>query len=882
MVESDLEDNKDLSDNFIAKDLSIIKNLITNPIIAKSVLNSPTLLPNLNKIYNEKADDKNIRGLIAQILSNLTAGNSNNYALIEKSPDILKKLNNNLKENKLNLQDPIDRKIVACEIDAFVQILTDNSKTLNDKNIITSNDIDAVVNNFNNDEEFGNKLKNVRDLLNSMNKEKMALESLEKDKKDVKVISAYINKCFEDDMNKMTQSGNMNGQQQDDSNLIRTSTVQLAKMETKSKTKAANLFEAEEKEAKENKVKSALSSRDNPEIGLKIDQILALLIKLYRELVSETDEKILTEKNLLITELLGNIKVLSMNPDNYKSIIGMGLSKFMETLYPDRNLHIRYYLDSLEITKNCTTNDSGIALLLTSSICDNVIDEVVRLYDNPEEINQNSDVKHIFGFSNSIFSNLCKSKDGFNYLYNKIGLDKLLRIAKMTNNLDILSAILQAIVNYLQSGKDYSAIVKDIMEILNKCLNIKDKTSTVMSKLLLIGGLIYSPQIIDQMKALNLVKIISSDFDKFIKDTEFLNSMLFCLGKITINNVGFCRDTLDTGLLTKIKNIIPSIINNVPLIENVTNLYGNLLINNLESIEKFCKTGQIAATLMILEKYSDSDNNQIPLNCIVCLDSLTVVDKAIQFIADTKFSIILFNVLDKKLNEPHIIKYSLHLLSNYVYKEIGNNLKSLNFEQVLQMLINVQKKYYSNSDILINVNKIAGSLIKLMKEKAAKEKLFQIISESMKIQDWYAPLILMAMKITYEVLTTNPTLIDDIFEDNMLVFFNILKNHSASAEIQFYCYRTFSLFAKNPIYSYMLVNNGLMDYVKSSIDNTQIEPSKKEPIKVICYELSSIIAHDPNNAKIVSEILMDNIIQDSTLENTHLIFLLVRYYIIII
>ena len=198
------------------------------------------------------------------------------------------------------------------------------------------------------------------------------------------------------------------------------------------------------------------------------------------------------------------------------------------------------------------------------------------------------------------------------------------------------------------------------------------------------------------------------------------------------------------------------------------------------------------------------------------------------------------------------------------------------------MLINVQKKYYSNSDILINVNKIAGSLIKLMKEKAAKEKLFQIISESMKIQDWYAPLILMAMKITYEVLTTNPTLIDDIFEDNMLVFFNILKNHSASAEIQFYCYRTFSLFAKNPIYSYMLVNNGLMDYVKSSIDNTQIEPSKKEPIKVICYELSSIIAHDPNNAKIVSEILMDNIIQDSTLENTHLIFLLVRYYIIII
>lgn len=651
------------------------------------------------------------------------------------------------------------------------------------------------------------------------------------------------------------------------------------KVENKSSINEINLFRKEEKQ--EERVKSQLSSKDNSEINVKIDQLLALLIKLYRELADEKDTKMITEKNLLITEILNDLKLLSMHPDNFKPILGMGLNKFMETVYPERNSHIRYYLDSLEIAKNCTGNDSGVSLFLSSSVCDNIINDVVKLYDNPDEINNSNDTKLIFGYSNSIFSNLCRSKDGFNYLYNKIGLDKLLSIAKLTNNLDILAAVLQAIVNYLQTNNDFTPKIKEILEIVQKSLGLNNKTSAIMSRVLLICGLVYSPQILENILSLNLVKVIASDFDKFIKDTEFVNSMLFCLGKVTINNVLFSRDTIESGLLTKIKNLIPSIINNEALIENVTNLYGNLLINNLESIEKFCKTGQISAILMILEKYSDSAaNNQISLNCIVCLDSLTVVDKAIHFIADTKFATILFVVLDKKINEPHIIKYSLHLLANYVYKELGNNLKSLNFEQVLQMLINVQKKYYSNSDILININKIAGSLIKFMKEKSAKEKLFQIISESMKMQDYNAPLILMAMKITHEVLTQNPTLIDEIFEDNMLVFFNILTNHSSSAEIQFYCYRTFSLFAKNPIYSYMLVNNGLMKHVKASIENTQIEPSKREPIKVICYELSSIISQDPNNAKIVSEILMDNIINDATLENTHLIFRLVSLFLL--
>ncbi len=136
--------------------------------------------------------------------------------------------------------------------------------------------------------------------------------------------------------------------------------------------------------------------------------------------------------------------------------------------------------------------------------CENIINDLLALYNDPESINASSDSKHVFGFSNAIFSNLCKAKEGFNFLYNKIGLDKFLSIAKMTDNLDILAAVLQAIVNYLQSGKDFNGIINDVMRILNKCLKFPNKTASVMSKLLLISGLIYSLQIIDNMKKLNL------------------------------------------------------------------------------------------------------------------------------------------------------------------------------------------------------------------------------------------------------------------------------------------------------------------------------------------------------------------------------------------
>ena len=71
------------------------------------------------------------------------------------------------------------------------------------------------------------------------------------------------------------------------------------------------------------KLKSPLSVRDNPEVLNKIDQILAMILRLNNELNTEKDEKILTEKGLMIMGLLNALKLLSIVPDNHHTILEM-------------------------------------------------------------------------------------------------------------------------------------------------------------------------------------------------------------------------------------------------------------------------------------------------------------------------------------------------------------------------------------------------------------------------------------------------------------------------------------------------------------------------------------------------------------------------------
>ena len=71
------------------------------------------------------------------------------------------------------------------------------------------------------------------------------------------------------------------------------------------------------------KLKSPLSVKDNPDSLTKIDQILAMILKLHNEISLEKNHKIITEKGLMILGLLNSLKLLSIVTDNHQPILEM-------------------------------------------------------------------------------------------------------------------------------------------------------------------------------------------------------------------------------------------------------------------------------------------------------------------------------------------------------------------------------------------------------------------------------------------------------------------------------------------------------------------------------------------------------------------------------
>jgi hypothetical protein len=144
-------------------------------------MNSSGLMKTLNDLYATKSDNKEIREQIAKILKNITSNDSNNDNMIHNHPDLIKSLKNNLTQNKLDLTNTRDRAILGDEIDSIINLLSNNSKVLNDKGLVTGSDIDKICSNFQSDNEFGSKLNKIRSLLSEINKEKQAIEALAKD-----------------------------------------------------------------------------------------------------------------------------------------------------------------------------------------------------------------------------------------------------------------------------------------------------------------------------------------------------------------------------------------------------------------------------------------------------------------------------------------------------------------------------------------------------------------------------------------------------------------------------------------------------------------------------------------------------------------------------
>ena len=318
---------------------------------------------------------------------------------------------------------------------------------------------------------------------------------------------------------------------------------------------------------------------------------------------------------------------------------------------------------------------------------------------------------------------------------------------------------------------------------------------------------------------------------------------------------------------------------------NVDEIQMNAIENKINEAQNENLDGNtIRVKVIIRESYSQipkeeknfdfivDDENKIDYvkstmkNSINCLDKITISNESNIYLSNkTNF---ISTIIKTIKNENHNINFliiALHSLGNFFFNEEITKKNSI-LNDLYEILKILHKKYYSNSDILTNINYISGNIIKNTNNSNNEfvKKFYDLISESIKCQDWNVNLILIALKLIHAGLTKNNFLIDEVFDDTCSNIFNLLVLYKDNVEIQANCLKILSIFSKfSNIYSYSMVNSGILINIKECLDNENFNQNKKSKnlIHNEVFNLLDNLSKDENNCKKISDDLMQNLLK---------------------
>jgi len=958
-------------------DLELIKNLskfnITSRLLQKNdgLLNKLKLLFKDFETYfdtdNLNSEDSPLvkyllsktKNLLFNIFSCILSNRANSETVLSEHSDILNKIISDLKNNKLisknenienrnhsenNTDTNFDQKTLKEEALFLSKLANEYFETLAENGLKILNgtsDLKTIKENIIENKELYNNYEELIKKISVLDKDREFIEKLENAIANIAEICKKVEVFYAEHNEQIAIYKSQQNHEKEAigeenlKTLNRSTTMNMNTMSNISSTAVKKMSLISRNilfSLKDMKFKSPISAKDNEMIEGLIEKIINHISKLHSENKVDKDEKRISQRNPLISRLLNTLKLLSVCACNHVLILELGLINFIENLQNDKenftnNIYI--YLETLDIAKNCTFSENSVPIFISSIIAEKILSDIIEMYDKPEIIANNLDMRIKFKYTNNIFSNLCKFSKGFNFVFEKLGMSKLIDLAKKTYNEIILEAVLEMILNYVlnHDKEKITNILDDIFNILYKVFKVFEKdqdTIDLLIKGLLLLGNISNDETSEKIAQYELPNFLMKyNLNKLLKNVSFFNALLFCLGKIVLNNIKIGKTIIDCGILKKIKENAVEHIKNLALIETLTMLLTNMLKNNIPMAQNFIEADLIVFLFLILEKillinsnnnqnlnenanknssdlslltqvgnnglininnndlnnsnnlnqkkFSENDEsliNSITLNIVTCFDSLTMYQKAIEYLANTRFHLLVLDTINIKYNEIEITKMSLHSLGNYFYNECGQNIKTLNFEKLLETLHMIQTKLYSNSDVLIYVNYIAGYLIKYMKEIKDKESLLRIILVPIKAQDWNAPLIINTLNIINDVFDKNKILQENFFGEIFTSLLNILKIHMVSGNLQVLlsCYKLILLFAKVYFNALEMVNEGLLNHIRDTFDFLQ--RTDKNNIQAylelndILFKILDILLIDLNNKKKASEIFIGKFILD--------------------
>ena len=1017
---SDDLDKYGSDDKIKYKDIETLANVskFSGPI--KQIMKNDVLWKRLKDEYNKPDLTNEQRQMLATIFRNANKSNYNVESLINNDEEALKLVFNKVLGETIKSLDNGGKRIAETEIESICDILkdTNNYKALADKGIIQEEDLDKLAKIYDPlDSDICKELKPIIDAIKESNKASQEVKIVEEDEQAVEAASKMVNEAYDEHLKELENLNEKNGPydpgfQYTEGNtepdiLKNASSIQKKKMSIITKTILYNPNNAQ--------VKSPLSVQDNSEMPLTLENILGLIRKNYMALKESQDDELNQRRVAIINDCLLLLKKISLAPINHKPIIEGGLMNFMERICEDNaevsknpslasdmgvnQRLLKFNLNTKNVLADCSHSESTIPSFFDSTSLTGIIDEVLALYEHPEVISINEDMKKIFLCDNIIFSNVCKTKKGFELIFNKIGMEKLIELGHKTGNVTLLEAIINMLVNYVKNYPNKDEIKPEfwesVLDLMRRCYKLKDRSPVLLKNVFDLVSLMYLPHLQIHVDRLKTIEQLNHDFNRLKSNLDGLNSGLIALSVLTHNNAINGNEVVNCGLVEKFKEEIKKITVDSPLdytemIYNLTKLYNNLVDNNMEVVEIFSKNGVTENTVYWMDIFNDQvppmtdeekaaqfnrtqkaleDQNPLDLgqdtvsspsslvdllrndpsysaffenieegmevqaiqnedgsisittkkkeepkaesgaseikpleeaqaaekeestnnssflsggeeskreekvnfvrgimkNTVNTLDQITISTDANTYLAKkTNFSDCIIKCLKNENNELDFIIPALHSIGSYIQMDVDDNIKSLNLENLYQLLKNLQGKYYSNSDILTNVNYICGGINKNIRENDYVVKFFDLICESTKCQDWNTNLIVMSLKLMHDSLKKHAFLLDAVYDETVPNLFNLLKLYKDNVEIQTNVYKILKLFAKNQEFGFGMIGAGLLNDIKDTINNPAFNHSKRKKtlIRGAVFNLLENLSEEETNSQKISDELMAPLLKE--------------------
>ena len=647
-----------------------------------------------------------------------------------------------------------------------------------------------------------------------------------------------------------------------------------------------------------NKISSPISIKSNEEISSSLDNLISLIRLLHIKFKNSTDKEIQQERIDLIKKSLKLIKKYCICIENQKEILEMGLLSFIEKINKKEEYQI--YLSALDVVKNCTYCENALQELTSSSYFDLFIEEILKFYENLETIKDNKDNMICFYYDNIILNNITKYNQGYESLYNKIGFEKILNIAKNTNNINMLNFIIISLNNKLENSKEkdelkISELIKDIIFICKKIFDL-DSENKKVENIIQIFNLIsklYTKENESLFTDLNIIKIINTSFDKYKNNSDYIKSVINLLKMLSTINGNYFKEINDNNLINKISEQINIVESNDDLIKIYSDLLCSLLTME-ENKKEFFPSDILKNIVDSINKYSEKidsndenteqkenkanipDENSIKMYNSILNNYLRIInyfssnEKSPDIINEKYLNIILNTIKKSKLDISNII-LSLGCLNFYFIKTQKEEWKNEDIQNVYLILNTMKETYNSNSDILINICILIGSILKGLSLKFLIERFYSLVIDCINCQESNEKLVASNLSIIKEYLTKNKELESEVFENTEKVVMNLLKIYPKNFSIIINSYGIISLFSQMNAFAHILVQADLINLIKSTLSNKEIDinDEQKNEMKLIIYKLLSYLSNlnDKDINQKISLELMENFVNDLKIEN---------------